>query len=161
MKLAKLLTNEQIILEMYSKEHIEAIDELVNHLDARGFLDGIDKQEIMDGLHAREDQISTGIGCGVAIPHVFSENVDRVVTAFGRSKEGVDFEALDNAPVKFVILFIVPKADYHKHLQTLSAIAKLFNNCEVRQQLADAETREQILEIFASRPSRTQAERPC
>lgn len=159
MKLASLLTNDQVILDMKSEEHWPAIVELVDHLDRNEFLKGEDKEQILEALHTREDQISTGIGSGVAIPHAFSETLDRVVAVFGRSKEGIDFEALDNAPVNFVLLFVVPKKDYHMHLQTLAAIAKLFNNCEVRQQLAAAETREEIISILGSRPSRIHCER--
>ena len=81
------------------------------------------------------------------------------MAAFARSKEGVDFEALDNAPVNFVILFIVPKKDYNMHLQTLAAIARMFNNCAVRQGLQEAETVESVLDIFASCPSRIHTEK--
>ena len=144
---------------MRSKEHAEAIEELVDHLYSHDYLEDIEKGSVMQALLDREDQISTGIGSGVAIPHAFSEQIDKVVVVFGRSQAGIDFEALDNAPVKLIVLFIVPKADYHKHLQTLAAIAKLFTNCEVRKQLQSAETKEEILKIFASRPSRTDIER--
>lgn len=143
---------------MKSEDHWPAIVELVEHLDKNEFLAGENKDDVLEALHAREDQISTGIGSGVAIPHAFSEKLDHVVAVFGRSKKGIDFEALDNAPVNFVLLFVVPKKDYHLHLQTLAAIAKLFNNCEVRQQLADAETREQVIDILGSRPSRIHCE---
>lgn len=159
MKLASLLTNEQVILDMKAEEHWPAIVELVEHLDRHDFLKGENKDDVLEALHAREDQISTGIGSGVAIPHAFSDKLDHVVAVFGRSVEGIEFEALDNAPVNFVLLFVVPKKDYHMHLQTLAAIAKLFNNCEVRQQLASAETREQVIDILGSRPSRTHCER--
>ena len=158
MKLSSLLSKQQVILQMRSTEHTEAIQELVDHLDENELLKGVNKVEVVAALLAREDQTSTGIGSGVAIPHTFSEGIDEVVAVFGRSPEGIDFEALDNAPVKFIVLFIVPKADYHKHLQTLAAIAKLFNNCEVRKELAAAEKKEDILKIFASRPSRTDLE---
>lgn len=144
---------------MKSEEHLDAIVELVEHLDSKGLLGAEKKEDVLELLQAREDQISTGIGSGVAIPHAFSDKIENVVAVFGRSNEGIDFEALDNAPVNFVLLFVVPKKDYHMHLQTLAAIAKMFNNCEVRKQLAGAETRDEILEIFGSRPSRTHSER--
>ena len=159
MKLASLLTNDQVILDMKSEEHWSAIVELVDHLDRHEFLKGENKGEILDALQTREDQISTGIGSGVAIPHAFSETLDNVVAVFGRSKNGIDFEALDNAPVNFVLLFVVPKKDYHMHLQTLAAIAKLFNNCEVRKQLADAEMPSEVIDILGSSPSRIHCER--
>ncbi|MEO1856366.1 MAG: PTS sugar transporter subunit IIA [Rubritalea sp.] len=159
MKLASLLTNDQVILDMKAEEHWPAIEELVAHLDRHDFLKGESKDDVLEALRTREDQISTGIGSGVAIPHAFSEKLDHVVAIFGRSKNGIDFEALDNAPVNFVLLFVVPKKEYHMHLQTLAAIAKLFNNCEVRQQLANGETHEEIINILGSRPSRIHSER--
>ena len=83
--------------------------------------------------------------------------MEDVVAVFGRSKGGIDFEALDNAPVHFIILFIVPRKDYHLHLRTLAAIAKMFTNGEVRRKLAIAETRDEILEILDPKPLRCEA----
>jgi len=77
-----------------------------------------------------------------------------VVAIFGRSKAGIEFESIDNAPVHFIILFIVPSKDYHLHLKTLAAIAKMFTNSEIRRRLKAAETRSEILQILDSKPSR-------
>ena len=159
MKLASLLTPQQVILDLKGEVCEEATAAIVDHLISKKLLAAGLRGEILQSLREREQQISTGIGSGVAIPHAFSDSVDQVVAAFARSKEGVDFEALDNAPVNFVILFIVPKKEYNLHLQALAAIAKMFNNCEVRQQLQEAETVEEVLDIFASRPSRTHSEK--
>lgn len=157
MKLASLLTPDQILLDMSSEGHMDAIFELVDHLVTVEHLSPTLKDEVVDSLRAREEQVSTGIGYGVAIPHAFSEKLDQVVTVFGRSKKGIDFEALDHCPVHFVILFLVPKKDYHMHLQTLAAIAKMFTNCEIRKQLAAAECRTEILNILAGKGSRNVA----
>lgn len=151
MKLASLLTPDQVILDMHAEEHLPAIEELVDHLVEIGRLPAELREEVVGSLREREEQVSTGIGYGVAIPHAFSENLENVVTMFGRSKVGIDFEALDNSPVHFVILFVVPKKDYHLHLQTLAAIAKMFTNCEIRRQLAAAECRNEILNILAGK----------
>jgi mannitol/fructose-specific phosphotransferase system IIA component (Ntr-type) len=157
MKLAKLLSADQIILDMKAVGHWPAIEELVDHLVETQRLPQSQREGILAALRAREDQVSTGIGSGVAIPHAFSDELEEVVAVFGRSKEGLDFEALDNAPVHFIILFIVPRKDYHLHLRTLAAIAKMFTNCEVRRQLGKAETRDEILAILDSKPSRVAA----
>lgn len=138
---------------------MEAISEIIDHLIFNGLIAEGLHDEIIQLLKEREQQISTGIGSGVAIPHAFSDNVDKVTACFARSKSGVDFEALDNAPVNFIVLFVVPKKDYALHLQTLAAIAKMFNNCEVRSQLQEAKTADEVLDIFASRPSRTHCEK--
>lgn len=154
MNLANLLTVDQIIPSVNATQHLGAIVELVDHLVDGQFLEPACRDEVLSALQKREDKISTGIGSGVAIPHAFSERVDQVVAVFGRSEVGIDFEALDDAPVHSIVLFVVPKKDYHLHLQTLAAIAKLFTNREVRRRLAEASTREEIHEIFASRPAR-------
>ena len=155
MKLATLLTTDQVMLDLKGETCNEVIPEIIDHLVFRDMLSADLKDEVVSLLKAREDEISTGIGSGVAIPHAFSDNVDKVTACFARSSMGVDFEALDNAPVNFIVLFVVPKKDYGLHLQTLAAIAKMFNNCEVRQRLQEAETAAAIIAIFSSRPART------
>lgn len=158
MKLASLLTTDQVILDLEAEVCVEAIGGILDHLIEREILPGGMREEVFEALREREQQISTGIGSGVAIPHAFSESIDHVIACFARSKEGVEFEAIDHAPVNYIVLFVVPKKDYNLHLQTLAAIAKMFNNCEVRQRLGAAETEAEVLEIFASRPSRTRCE---
>lgn len=153
MKLAELLGAEQIVLDMKAVDHWPAIIELVDHLMESGQLPPSQRDSVLDALRAREEQVSTGIGSGVAIPHAFSDELDKVVAVFGRSREGIEFEAIDNAPVHFVILFIVPRKDYHLHLRTLAAIAKLFTNSDVRRGLSKARTRSEVLEIIGSKPS--------
>jgi len=155
MKLASILTKEKILLGMDADERWAAIEELIDHLAARDLLGGENREDILKSLHTREEQTSTGIGSGVAIPHAFSEKLSEVIAIFGRSEKGINFDAIDNAPVKCILLFIVPKKDYHLHLHALSAIAKMFNNCEIRQNLAEAQDAAEILEIFSSTPSRT------
>ncbi len=150
MYLASLLTREQIVPSVQSTDHWEVIVELVEHLCRGGFLDGSIKADILAALKEREEKISTGIGSGVAIPHAFCDKIDKVVAVFGHSKEGVNFEAIDNNPVHFIVLFIVPQKEYHLHLRTLAAIAKLFTRCDIRSQLATAETSEDILNVFTA-----------
>lgn len=157
MKLAKLLSADQIILDMKAVEHWPSIVELVGHLVGTGQLPTEQEKEMLDAFKAREEQVSTGIGCGIAIPHAFSDHLDNVIAVFGRSRSGIDFEALDNEPVHFIILFIVPRKDYHMHLRTLAAIAKMFTNVEVRRQLGTAETIDDILAIIDAKPTRVGA----
>lgn len=154
MKLANLLTSDRIILEMSAGEHWPAIVELIDRLVSINSLAEDRKEEILELLRTREDQVSTGVGHGVAIPHAFSDNLEKVVAVFGRSKKGIDFEALDGKPVHSIILFLVPTKDYHLHLQTLAAIAKLFTSPELRQKMQDAGSHEEILEIFTGRSSK-------
>jgi len=86
----------------------------------------------------RENSMSTGIGFGIGIPHASTDLIYEVVGAFGRSKKGVDFDALDNQPVKLIMLFLVPQGQFQKHLHTLANIAKLLHNKDFRQALEEA-----------------------
>lgn len=155
MKLAQLLTADQIILEMKAVDHGAAITELVDHLVEIQKIPASQRECMVNSLKTREEQVSTGIGSGVAIPHAFSDELDEVIAIFGRSKTGIEFESIDNAPVHFIILFIVPSKDYQLHLKTLAAIAKMFTNSEIRRQLSAAGTRDEILQILGSKPSRS------
>jgi len=157
MKLAKLLGADQIILDMKAGQHWPAIVELVDQLTECQKLPKELRPMILDALKAREELVSTGIGSGVAIPHTFSNKIDEVVAIFGRSRDGIDFEAVDHAPVHLIVLFIVPQQNYQLHLRTLSAIAKLFTNATIRLELAAADTCEEVLAILDSKPSRRPA----
>jgi mannitol/fructose-specific phosphotransferase system IIA component (Ntr-type) len=154
MKLAELLSPSQILLDLKAVEPWPAIVELVDSLVASGNLADALREEVLEALEAREALVSTGIGSGVAIPHTFSGKITQVVAVFGRSKTGIDFEALDQASVNFIILFIVPQKNYPLHLHTLSAIAKMFTNSEIRRRLAAAETCSETLAIFGAKQPR-------
>ncbi len=154
MNLASLLTVEQIVAEMQATERWPAIVELVEHLEKQELLSGDDREAILEALHQREDQTSTGIGSGVAIPHAFSDKLDQVIAVFGRSREGVDFEAIDNAPVRFIVLFMVPEDQYHTHLRTLAAIAKTLTNGKIRERLGEAADAQEILQILRAKAAR-------
>ncbi len=154
MSLASLLSSEQIIPEMAATERWPAIVELIDLLLAQKRIETASRDGILAALKQREETMSTGIGFGIAIPHASSESVSEVVAAFGRSSQGIEFDALDNAPVKFVVLFIVPKNQFQTHLRTLASIAKFLNDRSVREKLAAAGTKEEILAIFEERAAK-------
>ena len=151
MSLASLLSAEQIIPEMRATERWSAIVELIDLLVAQGKIKPEDRDSILASLKQREETMSTGIGIGIAIPHASSDRIEEVVAAFGRSSQGIEFDALDNAPVKFVVLFIVPKNQFQTHLRTLASIAKFLNDRSVRESLAAAKSGDEILAIFQER----------
>ena len=151
MALANLLSAEQIIPEMKATERWPAIVELVDLLVSLGKIKSPDRDPILASLKQREETMSTGIGFGIAIPHCSSDRLEEVVAAFGRSTTGIEFDALDNAPVKFVVLFIVPKNQFQTHLRTLASIAKFLNDRSVRDNLAKAGSADEILSIFRER----------
>jgi mannitol/fructose-specific phosphotransferase system IIA component (Ntr-type) len=150
MTLGNLLSLDQIIPEMQALERWSAIVELVDLLVGKGQIRGEDRDVVLGALRAREETMSTGIGFGIAIPHASSDRVEKVVAAFGRSSKGIEFDSLDNLPVKFIVLFVVPKDQFQTHLRTLAAIAKFLNDRTVRERLGTAASSEEILQIFES-----------
>src|SRR5205085_9179515 len=148
MSLGNLLSAEQIIPEMTATERWPAIVELIDLLVSLSKIKAEDRDSNPGSLKQREETMSTGIGFGIAIPHCSSDRIDDVVAAFGRSGSGIEFDALDNAPVKFVVLFIVPKNQFQTHLRTLASIAKFLNDRGTREKLAQAGSTDEILSIF-------------
>jgi len=114
MDLGDILGPEQIIPGMNATNRWEAIDELINNLVTTGKI----KRENLDAISAvvkkRESSMSTGIGFGIGIPHASTDLIYEVVGALGRSKKGINFDALDNQPVNLVMLFLVPQGQFQK-----------------------------------------------
>ena len=160
MSWASLFPAEQIIPEMKATERWSAIVELTDLLVAQGKIKPEDRDSILASLKRREEEMSTGIGFGIAIPHASSDRIEEVVASLGRSSQGIEFDALDNAPVKFVVLFIVPKNQVQAHLRSLASIAKFLNDRSVRESLAAAKTADEILAIFRERTEKWKAWTP-
>ena len=150
MNLGNLLSVDRIVPQMQASERWSAIVELVELLVARDKVRAEDRDLVLAALRQREETMSTGIGFGIAIPHASSDRVTEVVAAFGRSMSGIEFDSLDNAPVKFIVLFVVPKDQFQTHLRTLAAIAKFLNDRTVRERLGSAATAGEIYDIFVS-----------
>jgi mannitol/fructose-specific phosphotransferase system IIA component (Ntr-type) len=148
MNLGNLLSVDRIVPEMQANERWSAIVELVELLVARGKVKPEDRDLVLAALRQREETMSTGIGFGIAIPHASSDRVGEVVAAFGRSNKGIEFDSLDNAPVKYIVLFVVPKDQFQTHLRTLAAIAKFLNDRTIRERLGEAASAEEIHGIF-------------
>ena len=116
----------------------------------RAKFDPEDYETILKAVKDRELSKSTGIGYGVALPHASVAGITDIVAVFGRSPQGVDFQALDNQPVTMCLLFLTPQGQFQKHLVLLSSFARFLSQRENRQKLETAQTAEEILAIFRS-----------
>src|SRR6266481_3043716 len=150
MDLGDILGPEQIIPGLQAANRWEAIDELINTLVASDKIKPEHRDPIVAVVKKRESSMSTGIGFGIGIPHASTDLIHEVVGAFGRSKKGVNFDALDNQPVNLVMLFLVPQGQFQKHLHTLAKIAKLLHKKEFRQALEAAPDAEAMYRIIQS-----------
>ena len=148
MNLGDILSPGQINPEMQASNRWEAIDELINNLVQTGKIKVENRDQIAAVVKKRETSMSTGIGFGIGIPHASTDLIKEVVGALGRSRKGMNFDALDNQPVNLVMLFLVPQGQFQKHLHTLANIAKLLHRAEFRQALDQAPDAEAMLRVI-------------
>ena len=148
MTLGDILEQGNVLPEMNALNRWEAIDELIDNLVATGKLKAEHRESVIAAVKKRESSMSTGIGFGIGIPHASTDLIYDVIGAFGRSKQGINFDALDNQPVNLVMLFLVPQGQFQKHLHTLASIAKLLHKKDFRDALLDAGNGDAMLEII-------------
>ncbi|HXC36977.1 MAG TPA: PTS sugar transporter subunit IIA [Candidatus Acidoferrales bacterium] len=135
MDLNDFLGPKPIVVNLRAENRWEAIDELLDHLAAHQKIKPDDKGAIGDAVKKRERSMTTGIGFEIGIPHASTDLVSKVVGIIGRSRQGVQFDALDNNPVKLVALFLVPQGQFQKHLHSLANLAKLLHRRDFRDWL--------------------------
>jgi mannitol/fructose-specific phosphotransferase system IIA component (Ntr-type) len=148
MDLGDILSKEQIVPDLQAADRWQAIDELIGNLVSTGKIKPEHRDAITAVVRKRETSMSTGIGFGIGIPHASTDLIYEVVGALGRSRKGVDFNALDNQPVHLVMLFLVPQGQFQKHLHTLANIAKMLHKSEFRQALEQAPDGDSMLQAI-------------
>lgn len=154
MDLGDILSKEQILPDLQAADRWQAIDELISNLVTTGKIKPEHREAITAVVRKRETSMSTGIGFGIGIPHASTDLIYEVVGSLGRSKKGVDFNALDNQPVHLVMLFLVPQGQFQKHLHTLANIAKMLHKSEFRQALENAPDAESMLAVIRDQGSK-------
>lgn len=105
-------------------------------------------EEAIEGLSERESVMSTGIGEGIAIPHARIESCREIRIAIGLLKEGVDFNAIDNLPVRLVILIFFPKEEVTLQLRTLAKVSRILKKKSLNEHLLNATSPVDILEYI-------------
>ena len=152
MKLINYLKPEYISIGLTSESKEELLDAMVS-LAARNPL-VLDKEEVSQAIHERERIMSTGVGKGFAIPHGKTDAVGDIVIAFATMAEPIDYDAMDNEPVRLVLLLISRDSDVGTRLKLLSRASKVMNSDAARERLANAKTSEEVMDIFAAEEER-------
>ena len=148
MKLAELVHAPSVIPELESTNRNGVIRELVQSLATHGAIDPSAVETIARAAINRENQGSTGFGKGVAVPHVKHECITKLSATIGRSSQGVDFMALDRAPVYTVVLLLSPESEPEAHLAAMEKIFRHLQRENFRRFLRQADTREGIVELI-------------
>jgi len=148
MKLTNIICTEAVIAEFKARDRDGVIAELVSALDKAGRLGSGKAEEITKAVIKRENEASTGMGKGIALPHVKHEAVKDVTATIGESSVGIDFSALDKQPVYSVILLISPVDDPDKHLQAMEIVFKHLQQDKFRRFLRQSQTVEEIKDLL-------------
>jgi len=151
MNLSEALDVERISTSLRAQVKVEVLKELVELAGRSGKVR--DREKVLREILSRESIRSTGIGNGVAVPHVESECVDGVVVALGISRQGVDFDAPDERPVRVYALIIAQKGEEGDYMSLLGRVARLFRNPAFRWQVEEASSAEEVLELIQERES--------
>jgi mannitol/fructose-specific phosphotransferase system IIA component (Ntr-type) len=148
MKLADFIDSKALVPQLKGAKRDEVITELVDSLVESGSLPKALRDDVISMIIDREKHGSTGFGKGVAVPHVKHDKIKKMVATIGISARGVDFNALDKAPVYSVVLLMSPKDKPDEHLQAMENIFRNLQKDTFRRFLRQATTRDEILELI-------------
>jgi len=146
MKVSELLKPEYVIPELKGESKEDIINELVDLFKNDPRVEDIEK--VRSSVLDREKVMSTGVGKGFAIPHGKTNAVKEIVGAFGKIKDGIDYEALDGNPVHLVFLLVGKDNLISTHIKLLSRISRLMNKDDFRHRLTEANSADEIVKLF-------------
>lgn len=136
MRISEYLKPDRIVPDLRGKSKKQVLEELVTLFTSHA--DDIQTDELLTVLIDREKLGSTGIGNGIAIPHGKLNGLDTIALVFGRSREGIEFDAIDGKPVHLIFLLIAPANSAGVHLKALARLSRLLKDARFRQLLLDA-----------------------
>jgi mannitol/fructose-specific phosphotransferase system IIA component (Ntr-type) len=148
MKLLDFVVKDAVIASLEATDRDSVIRELVDALVKAGAAPAELRDELVKQILAREKNGSTGFGKGVAVPHVKHEKLPGMAAAVGVSQKGVDFKALDKAPVYSIMLLLSPQSRPDEHLQAMEIVFSNLQKDTFRRFLRQATTKEAILDLL-------------
>lgn len=146
MKLSKFCDESLIIFDLKADNKGAVIQELVDLVASSKMVN--DKDQLLSDVQEREDLVTTGVGYGVAFPHAKTRSVKGIVIAFGRSHEGIDFNAMDHKPVQLFFLIAAPEDAIGAHLNVMARLSYLMKSEENREKLMKASSPGDVLALI-------------
>lgn len=148
MKLVDFVCFEATVPQLQATGRDAVITELVSALCKVGKLEKKNVRKIVNAIIKRENEASTGIGKGIAIPHVKHPVAKDIIAAIGQTEIGIDFSSLDKQPVYSVILLISPADDPNRHLRVMETIFAHLQKEKFLKFLRQSKTAEQIEDLI-------------
>jgi mannitol/fructose-specific phosphotransferase system IIA component (Ntr-type) len=148
MKISEYLTPSLIKMDLVSETKEELFPEMVQLFVKNGLVH--DADAAVRVLEEREEKMSTGVGNGIALPHGKLPEAKQSILALGISKNGIDYDSLDGAPVYIVIAIFADPENPAQHIEVLAEISRLFALPEFAQRIRAARSAEDVLNIIAT-----------
>jgi PTS system fructose-specific IIC component/PTS system nitrogen regulatory IIA component len=142
MRLSERFTEKCIIIDSQKPNKREIIEEMVNLLCQAYQIENRDG--IMRAVFGREEKMSTGIGCGLAVPHGKVDFLDKMCVVACSVKRGIDFEAIDKESVYLLFLIVSPSNTTGPHIRALSAISRIMADADIRKSLIASNSSEEF-----------------
>lgn len=146
MKIRELLQEEDILMNITCDDKREVIERLTYNLDRQGYL--ISKQGCLQDILVREEQISTGLSNGIAIPHTQSQHVKECKISIALLAYPVEWKTIDDSQVYIVILITVPSQSNGVHLKILASLAEKLMDDSLCMAIGAAKTKKEIIQIL-------------
>ena len=156
MDIRELLMKDIMIMDLKADTKAGVIDEMVHNYYEKGIID--DEELYKKDILAREEENSTGMGDGIAIPHAHDKAVKKPAVMFARSTKGVDYDSLDGKPAHLFFMIAAPEGGDNTHLQALAALSQVLLDPAVVSSLEDADTPDKVQAIFSKAVGKKQAE---
>lgn len=146
MKIVEILHEQVVRTQLPGTSKTEIINAMIDLAATQERV--LDKEKMREAIFEREKIMSTGVGSGFAIPHGKTDAVSDIVASFAITAEPIDYQALDDQPVRIVFLLVGRDNMVGPHIKLLSRISRLMNREEFRKRLLSAQSPAEVLEIF-------------
>jgi fructose-specific phosphotransferase system IIA component len=146
MKISEILNEHLVVTGLEGESKDEIIDAMIDIVASSPKV--LDKEKVREAIFEREKIMSTGVGNGFAIPHGKTDAVSDIIAAFAVTAKPIEYQSLDEKPVRLVFLLVGKDNMVGPHIKLLSRISRLMNKEDFRQRLLATKTPKEILEMF-------------
>jgi len=146
MRISDILSEQLVMTGLPGSSKDEIIDAMIDLVAVSPKV--LDKDRVREAILEREKIMSTGVGHGFAIPHGKTDAVSDIVAAFAVTAEPIDYQSLDEKPVRLVFLLVGKDNMVGPHIKLLSRISRLMHKEEFRNRLLELKTSKEIIEMF-------------
>jgi fructose-specific phosphotransferase system IIA component len=146
MKISDILTEDYIITGLHGDSKDAVIDAMIDLVASSPKV--LDKSKVREAIFEREKIMSTGVGNGFAIPHGKTEGVADIIAAFATTAKPIDYQSLDEKPVRLVFLLVGKDNMVGPHIKLLSRISRLMSKEDFRKRLLEVKSPHEVLDMF-------------